>query len=128
MTTPLALLYVDDDPDIRTIVELALGLDPAIAVCTAASGAAALALVATADRVPDVIVLDVMMPDMSGAETLQALRQHPALADTPAVFMTAKGRGEDVTHYKRLGAIGVILKPFDPILLAKEIRALLADS
>lgn len=123
MIPHLTLLYVDDDPDIRTIVELALALDPALTVRTAASGKAAIASFDTLDAVPDVIVLDVMMPDMTGPETLAALRCHPSLRRTPVLFMTARGRDADIKGYMALGAAGVILKPFDPLCLAAQIRS-----
>ncbi|TPG56452.1 response regulator [Sphingomonas glacialis] len=122
MMPHLDLLYVDDDPDIRTIVELALGLDPAITVRTAASGKAAIASFVTPDAIPDVVVLDVMMPEMTGPETLAALRCHPLLRETPVLFMTARGRDADIKDYLALGAAGVILKPFDPLRLAAQIR------
>lgn len=122
MTAHLNLLYVDDDADIRTIVELALGLDPAITARTAASGSAAVTSLLLSDWSPDVIVLDVMMPDMSGPETLAALRRNPRLARTPVLFMTARGRDTDIKAYMALGAAGVILKPFDPLRLAAQLR------
>lgn len=126
MTTSLNLLYVDDDHDIRTIVEMALDLDPLMAVRTAQSGSEALALVAGEAWRPDVVVLDVMMPGMDGIETLRALRGVPGLEATPVLFMTAKGREADVDRYRNEGAVGVILKPFDPLQLATEIRTLTA--
>ncbi|WP_010185903.1 response regulator [Sphingomonas sp. PAMC 26605] len=128
MTQHLSLLYVDDDADIRTVVEMALGLDPAITVRTTASGRAAVASLAVADWIPDVIVLDVMMPDMTGPETLAALRRNPRLARTPVLFMTARGRDTDIKGYLAMGAAGVILKPFDPLRLAAQLRACLEDA
>jgi len=124
--TALKLLYVDDDPDIRTIVEMALALDSGIDVRTAGSGRAAIDLVVQSDWRPDVFVLDVMMPDMDGPATLQALRALPDMSGTPALFMTAKARDADIALYRDLGAAGVVLKPFDPLQLATEIRTLIA--
>ena len=72
----------------------------------------------------DVIVLDVMMPGMDGPETLKQLRTFPALADTPVVFMTAKVQPQEVQGYLNLGALGVIAKPFDPMTLAEQLRAI----
>lgn len=122
----LKLLYVDDDPDIRTIVEMALALDPAIDARTVKSGSEAIALLSSSDWRPDVFVLDVMMPDMDGLATLRALRALPGMGATPALFMTAKAREADIAGYRDQGAAGVILKPFDPLLLATEIRTLIA--
>ena len=126
MAGALKLLYVDDDPDIRLIVEIALALDPAIEARTVKSGADAVSLVATSGWRPDVFVLDVMMPGMDGIQTLRALRAIPSAAHTPALFMTAKARHADMHQYRAEGAAGVILKPFDPLLLATEIRTLIA--
>ncbi|QDZ08261.1 response regulator [Sphingomonas panacisoli] len=126
MTGPLKLLYVDDDRDIRTIVEMALSLDPTIDVRTAISGQEAVAFAATTDWRPDVLVLDIMMPGMDGLATLRALRELPGLGATPALFITAKARDADIARYRDEGAAGVILKPFDPLQLATEIRTLIA--
>lgn len=125
MNASLKLLYIDDDPDIRAIVEIALGLDPSIEIRTAVSGADALRLAGQAEWRPDVLVLDIIMPEMDGLATLAALRRLPGLSETPAVFMTASVRDADVARYRAAGAVGVVLKPFDPLLLASEVRALL---
>ena len=74
---------------------------------------------------PDLILLDVMMPGMDGPQTLAALRRAPELAAVPVVFMTAKVQAAEVAHYKTLGAIGVIAKPFDPVALADRVIDLL---
>lgn len=117
------ILYVDDDPDIRTIVEMALGLDPGVAVQVAASGEEALAL-AGKGAPPDVALLDVMMPGMDGPTLMDRLHDQPHNRDVPVIFMTARARRADVDAYRDRGAIGVIVKPFDPIRLVAEIRAL----
>lgn len=121
----LEVLYVDDDDDIRHIVELSLGLDPDINVRIVSSGAEALVEL---DRggVPDVILLDVMMPVIDGPMLLGLLRQRADTAEVPVIFMTAKTRPADVADYHERGAIGVIMKPFDPVGLADEIRGKLA--
>lgn len=56
---------------------------------------------------------------------LALFRQQSAITDTPVIFMTAKGRDADIGYYRALGAVGVILKPFDPLHLASEIRTIL---
>lgn len=127
MTETLRILYVDDDGDIRTIVEMALSLDPAVTVRAAASGAAALRLIDTDPWRPDAIILDVMMPEMDGIALLAALRERPGLADTPALFMTARGHESDAIRPQLVGATGVILKPFDPIELVGTVRRLIAQ-
>lgn len=121
--TPLRVLYVDDDADIRTIVELALSLDPALVVDIAASAIEALSQLDSGLQ-PDVAVLDVMMPEIDGPALLRRLRGHETARDLPVIFMTAKAQTLDVARFHEQGAIGVIRKPFDPIHLAGEIRAM----
>jgi CheY-like chemotaxis protein len=87
-------------------------------VCS--SGAEAVAKAAA--FAPDLVVLDVMMPGMDGPGTLAALRALPALARTPVVFMTAKVQPAEIAHFRSLGALEVIAKPFDPMRLADTIR------
>ena len=70
----------------------------------------------------DICLLDVMMPNMDGPETLAGLREFPTLATTPVVFMTAKVQPQEVQAYLDLGAVGVIAKPFDPMLLVDQLR------
>jgi two-component system, OmpR family, response regulator len=122
MTEPLHVLYVDDDPDIRTIVAMALRLDPAIQVDVAESGPAALRILNAMPSPPDAIMLDVMMPGMDGPALLAEIRQFPRYRDLPVVFTTAKGRDADLARYYQAGAKGVILKPFDPVTLAETLR------
>lgn len=122
---PLSVLYVDDDADISHIVRLSLALDGTIAARFAGSGAEALALLA-AGPLPDVAVLDVMMPGMDGPELLRRLRADPATAAIPVLFMTARARDDDIAGYRALGAAGVIVKPFDPLSLAQDIRTLVS--
>jgi CheY-like chemotaxis protein len=123
----LQVLYVDDEPDIREIAGLALGLDPGVAVQTAASGAEALRMASGGGAPPiDAIMLDVMMPGMDGPAVLEALRADPATAAVPVVFITARTSTQDRERLIQLGAVAVIAKPFDPMMLAKELRAVLA--
>lgn len=120
----LAVLYVDDDKDIRRIVGLAMSLDRRIDLRMAESGAEALALLADGAWRPDVVLLDVMMPGMNGPALMQAMREEHGMDATPFIFITAMGRESQVQSYRDLGAAGIILKPFDPITLAARVRAL----
>ena len=117
------ILYVEDDPDIQMVAQMALEVVGGLTLRTCSSGREALQA-AQAGAVPDLILLDVMMPDMDGPATLAELRKLPALASTPAIFMTAKVQAAEVKYYKSIGAIGVIAKPFDPMLLAQQVRTL----
>ncbi len=116
----LRILHVDDEPDIREVVDMALTLDPELKVQSCASGGDA--LMAAADWMPDLILLDVMMPGMDGPATLAQLRESPQTAGIPVVFMTARAQTRELRHFISLGAEGVISKPFDPMTLATSVR------
>jgi CheY-like chemotaxis protein len=116
----LRILHVDDEPDIRELVKLSLGLDPELSVKNCSSGNDA--LVAAAEWVPAVILMDVMMPIMDGPQTLVHLRESQLTANIPVVFMTARAQTREVEHFLSLGAAGVIPKPFDPMTLAAAVR------
>ena len=119
----MRVLHVDDEPDIREVVEMSLALDPNLAVQSCASGAEALSKVG--EWPPDLILLDVMMPVMDGPTTLARLRETPEAADIPVVFMTARAQTRELEHFRSLGAAGVIAKPFDPMTLAVSVRSYL---
>ncbi|TPN83144.1 response regulator [Mesorhizobium sp. CU2] len=123
---PARILYVDDEDDIREIAQMSLELDPEFEVRSSPSGIKALAD-AAAWR-PDLILLDVMMPDMDGPETLKRLGESPATALIPVVFITARTQTHEVERYLAMGAVGVIAKPFDPMALAGEVRKLLSSA
>ncbi len=116
------ILCVEDDPDIREIIQMSLELAGDFVVESYGSGEEALRRAAV--LLPDLILLDVMMPGYDGPELLAALRRNPATATIPVIFMTAKVQRSDVQHLKALGAAGVIAKPFDPMTLAQEIKSI----
>ena len=118
------VLYVEDDADIRTIASLALEAVGGLTLQPCASGVEALERAAA--FAPDLLLLDVMMPGMDGPTTLARLRELPQTREVPVIFMTAKVQATEVQHYKALGALGVISKPFDPMTLATEVQALWA--
>ncbi len=119
----IRILYVDDEADIREVAQLALELDPDIEARSCASGAEGLA--AAAEWHPDLILLDVMMPGMDGPTTFARLREQPETAAIPVVFITARTQTHEVHRFRELGARGVLAKPFDPMTLADQVRALL---
>jgi CheY-like chemotaxis protein len=119
----LTVLLVEDEPDIRFVARLALQREGAFTVVEADSGAGAMVLVAAGHV--DVVLLDVMMPEMDGPEVLQALAGDPSTADIPVVFLTAKATPDDLSHLRMLGAAGVITKPFDATTLAADLRSIL---
>ena len=117
--TAIRILHVDDEPDIREIVDISLGLNPDFEVRAAASGPEAIAIAAAWS--PFLILLDVMMPGMDGRTTLAHLRKDARTADIPVLFMTARAQEREVQQFIALGAHGVISKPFDPMTLASEV-------
>jgi CheY-like chemotaxis protein len=119
--TALRVLYVDDEPDIREVVEISLSLDPDFVTQSCDSGQEALAI--AADWSPDLILLDVMMPVMDGPATLARLRDDAQTTGIPVVFMTARAQTRELDHFRSLGAVGVIPKPFDPMTLAASVRS-----
>lgn len=116
------VLYVDDEPDIREVVEISLRVVSDLDVRACESGEAALQMLQTFK--PDLILLDVMMPGMDGAATFQRLRATPGLEDIPVIFMTAKALPQEVARFRELGAAGVIAKPFDAMQLGNQVRAI----
>jgi CheY-like chemotaxis protein/HPt (histidine-containing phosphotransfer) domain-containing protein len=117
------ILVIDDEPDIRKVVERSLARDPQFTVQSCASGEEALALAAV--WLPDLILLDVMMPTMDGPATLARLRENPITIQVPVVFLTAKARPQELDFFKSLGAKGAIAKPFDPKSLRHSVRGYL---
>lgn len=124
--TDLKLLYVDDEADIREVATFSLELDPGIEVRAVGGGAEAFALLDTDAWRPDVVLLDVMMPDMDGPEVLSRLRQRGDLDGAPVIFITARAQAEERARLIGFGAADVITKPFDPMSLAQDVRAILA--
>ena len=122
----MKVLIVDDEPDIRRIARLGLSRVGKMEVVEASNGAEGL-LRAKEER-PDAVLLDVMMPTMDGPTTLARLREDPATAGIPVVFLTAKAIAAEVDRLKSLGAAGVLTKPFDPMMLARDLRAALGLS
>ena len=120
------ILYVEDDPDIRTVTVMSLELVGGFEVlaCDGALEAEAKA----AGFAPQLIMLDVMMPEIDGPHTLKRRRAQPPLATCPVVFFTAKVQPSEVDRLIGLGACAVLAKPFDPERLPDQLRAIWADN
>jgi two-component system OmpR family response regulator len=125
MTDQLSILYVDDEPDIRMIVQMALNLNPRLSTRTASSGEEALGMVIGEGWRPDLIMVDVMMPGLTGPDVLAELRANADTAGIPVIFMTARARPPDIEAYLAQGARAVIVKPFDPMSLADQVLSLI---
>lgn len=123
----LNVLHVDDEPDIREVAAFALEMDPEMTVRSVASGREALDVLGS-DAPIDVILLDVMMPELDGPGTLERLRQLPGHAETPVIFMTARAQSHELDRFLSLAAIAVIIKPFDPMALGQQLRDHLAGA
>ena len=119
--SPKHILVIDDEDDIREVAMLSLETAGDFRVTTANGGRAGVER-ASADR-PDLILLDVMMPELDGPATFELLRQNDVTRDVPVVFLTAKVQASDRRRLGGLGALGLLPKPFDPLTLADEITA-----
>ncbi|ARU16606.1 response regulator [Croceicoccus marinus] len=116
----MRVLYIDDESDIREIAEIALGLDPEMEIRTAASAADALAVME--EWLPDLALLDVMMPHIDGPALLSRLRTMDRYRTLPVIFITARAQRSELHNFATMDAIGVIAKPFDPMTLAARVR------
>ena len=119
--TPLVLV-ADDEEDIRALVAFRLdraGYD----VITAADGEEALTLATT--RLPDLIVLDMMMPKATGLEVTRSLREQDATKEIPVILLTARAQEADVASGFEAGADDYVKKPFSPKELQLRVQALL---
>ncbi len=116
------ILFVEDEQDIQEVAQLALEAIGGYTVEVCSSGAQALERVV--EFAPDLILLDVMMPDMDGPTTLKALRKMPETANTPIIFMTAKSQAQEIQRFKKLSTLDVITKPFDPMALSDQIAGI----
>jgi len=116
------ILCVDDEEDILQVAKLALETVGGFETRQCNSGAEA--LIEVGQYNPDMILLDVMMPQMDGPATLKMLKGDATFANIPVIFMTAKVQPSEIEQYLKLGAIGVVAKPFDPMELPKQIEKL----
>ena len=122
-TAPLRrILLIEDDLDIQAVAQLALETLGGFTVEVCSRGREALE--AAPMFRPDMVLLDVMMPGMDGPTTLMHLRALSHMEEVPVVFMTAKVMPHEIDHYKTLGALDVIRKPFDPMVLSTTLNTI----
>ena len=117
------ILLIDDEDDIREVAMLALETAGDYDVVTAAGGRKGIET-ATMFR-PDLILLDVMMPELDGPSTFGLLQQSEETRHIPVIFLTAKVQAGDKRSLLALGARGIIAKPFDPLLLPEQVLEIL---
>jgi two-component system cell cycle response regulator len=115
----MKILVVEDDPDARKVLSLILKLD-GFEVMTASSGAEAIQILQT--DVPDLILLDVMMPRMDGYEVCHQVRSNPATAQVAVIMLSGKADPESVKRGLEVGANDFLAKPIKPSSLTKHIR------
>ncbi len=118
------LLHAEDDPDIQFLMELALESFSDIKYICCDNGEQLLQHVSDADDLPDLILLDMMMPIMNGLETLAHLKNDARTRQIPVVFLTAKIQPEEVERYIEKGAETVLFKPFEPTELPEQLKAI----
>lgn len=116
------ILVIEDDPDIQELVSFSLGRE-GYAVALATTGERGLELARAA--VPDLVLLDVMLPGMDGLETLRRLKALPSLARVPVIMASAKGEDPDVVAGLELGADDYVVKPYSPRVLVARVRTAL---
>lgn len=114
------VMCIEDDPDIRLVLDFSLRQLGGYELCLCACGEEALEM---APRFrPELILLDVMMPGLTGPETLQTLRARGQVGGVPVVFLTAKAMQGELEDLMTHGASGIIVKPFNPVSLPDDIR------
>jgi two-component system phosphate regulon response regulator PhoB len=116
------ILVIDDEPDILELVRFGLAQE-GFSVETALTANDGLACVA--ERMPDLVVLDLMLPDMSGSEVCRRLRSQSETAELPVVMLTARGEEVDRVVGFEIGADDYVTKPFSPRELALRVKAVL---
>ena len=117
------ILIIDDEEAIQTVVQFGLNLAAGWEVLTASSGLEGIEQAEVA--LPDMILLDVMMPEMDGLATFQRLRQAPQTRAIPVIFLTAKAQAAEKRVFQNTGVNGVITKPFNSLELATQICRIL---
>ncbi|RMH41776.1 MAG: response regulator [Alphaproteobacteria bacterium] len=120
----MKVLHIEDDADIREIAKVALEIVGGHELRQCAEGESAVE--AAAEFRPDVFLIDVNLPRVSGPEILRRIRALPEVGDAPAIFMTAKALPNEISELEALGAIGVIVKPFDPMGLPAQLETMVA--
>ena len=123
MTGGEKVLIVDDEDDIRELARISLERVGGLEVVVASSGEEGIAM-ATAEQ-PDAVLLDAMMPGIDGPQTLERLKANAATAQIPVVFLTGSVQEFERDRFTALGAVAILPKPFDPMTLAKDLRACL---
>jgi two-component system OmpR family response regulator len=117
------VLVAEDDPDIQKVIRMSLRFGGVDEVVVTSDGQECLAIV---NRVrPDLILLDVSMPNLDGYQTCNMLKANPETRSIPVIFLTAKVQKSEEEIGMKAGALGYLSKPFDPMTLYEQILAIL---
>lgn len=119
------VLYVEDDPDIREVVELAFELQARMRLISCDPSEPVLEIMRK--EIPDLVLLDVMMPGIDGISLAKQMQADATLAAIPFAFMTAKAMPQELEQLRALGAVGVISKPFNALTLVDEVCSLMTN-
>ena len=114
------ILVVDDDDGVREIIQLSLEMAAGWTVVTATCGQEGLA--SAKSHSPDLILLDVMMPDEDGIEVFNRLQSDPLTQPIPTILLTAKARMSERQEFMKIGVMGIITKPFKARELTQQIN------
>lgn len=117
------ILFIDDEEDIKTLAQFCLESEAGWSMIGASGGVEGVAIAETEQ--PDAILLDAMMPEVDGLQTIGKLLNNPNTKDIPIIFITAKAQASDRRRFYQAGAKGVINKPFDSLTLASQISGFL---
>jgi len=122
---PKKILIVDDEPFIRALLEQTLEDFEDVGVELLAAGDGQEAWDMAQEERPNLVILDVMMPFMSGYEVCERIKSEPALKDTYVILLTAKGQQVDRQRGEQVNADEYVTKPFDPDYLVERTQAVL---
>ena len=118
------ILVAEDERDIRELISFTLQF-AGFEIVSASNGAEAVEL--AQQELPDLILMDVRMPRMTGYQACEALKLQPETSETPIVFLSAKGQESEIQEGLGAGAVRYILKPFAPDDLTEQVRQVLAE-
>ncbi|MDQ6992526.1 MAG: response regulator [Mariprofundus sp.] len=116
------ILYADDELDLQQVATIALEMVGGFTLKICNSGLEAVA--AYEAFAPQLMLFDVMMPDLGGPEAFEKIKRLSVYQQTPIIFMTAKNKPAEIQQYLNMGALAVIAKPFDPMSLASELQTI----
>lgn len=122
----MRILVIDDEERIQEVIQISLETLNAWEVITASSGF--IGILEAQNHQPDAILLDVSMPQLDGFATFAKLQENPTTRAIPVIFLTAKVQLAEKEQFSKLGIVGVITKPFDPLTLADQVTAALEVS